>query len=135
MVAGKYILDTHCLIWFQQNNPKLSKFAINIIEDTNNTILFSQVSLFELSIKLTIGKLPKFDLTIEEFYLQALMDGFKYLPIKNEHIFNYPKIPLLDSHRDPFDRLLIATAVEESAIIISGDEKFELYKEIVEVIW
>ncbi|WP_202406078.1 PIN domain-containing protein [Hufsiella ginkgonis] len=55
--------------------------------------------------------------------------------IQNQHIFRYGDIPLIEQHRDPFDRLLIATAMEENADILSADEKVSLYPEIVRVIW
>ena len=113
MANKKYLLDTHCLIWFQQNNVLLTKRVFDIIEDRSNIILFTQVSMFELAIKLRIGKLTKFLLSVEDFYRQAVDDGFTYLPLQNEHIFTYQQIPLLDNHRDPFDRLLIATAIGE----------------------
>jgi len=108
---------------------------MDVIQNQNNIILFSQVSLFEISIKQKVGKLPGFYATIEEIYNQGVNDGFTFLPIKNQHLYNYNKIPLFDAHRDPFDRLLIATAISENATIISSDKKFNLYADLVEVIW
>ena len=75
MASNHYILDTHCLIWFQENNPKIPKKVMNIIQDLNNTIYFSQISLLEISIKQSLGKLTHFDTSIEEIYNQALLDG------------------------------------------------------------
>ncbi len=108
---------------------------MKVIQEQDNTILFSQISLFEISIKQTIGKLPAFHATIEEIYQQAIDDGFTFLPIQNQHIYNYNDIPLLNDHRDPFDRLLIATAVRENAIILSADEQIGSYGEWVKVLW
>jgi PIN domain nuclease of toxin-antitoxin system len=68
MAVANYLLDTHCLIWFQENNIQIPERVMNIIQDTNNTILFSQVSLFEITIKQKIGKLPAFNATVEEIY-------------------------------------------------------------------
>ncbi|MBB5397365.1 type II toxin-antitoxin system VapC family toxin [Mucilaginibacter sp. AK015] len=135
MALNKYLLDTHCLIWFQKNNPQLSKHALSIIEDPDNIILFSQVSLFELVIKQTLGKIPEFIVSTEDVYSQGKTDGFIFEPIQNNHIQRYSEVPLFDNHRDPFDRLLIATAMEENAVIISGDEKFTLYKDMIRLIW
>ena len=135
MAQNKYLLDTHCLIWFQKNNPRLTDRALSIIENTDNIILFSQVSLFELVIKQTLGKIPEFIVSTEEVYIQGKTDGFVFESIQNNHIQRYSMVPLFDNHRDPFDRLLIATAMEEKATIISGDEKFKLYKNVVEVSW
>jgi len=135
MAGSNYLLDTHSLIWFQENNPKIPKQVMTLIRQPDNVIFFSQISLFEISIKQRIGKLPNFYATIEEIYTQAMNDGFTFLTIQNQHIYNYNKIPLLKDHRDPFDRLLIATALEESAIILSADEQLRLYADIVSVLW
>ena len=135
MANKRYLLDTHCLLWFQENNPQIPIGVLDILQQPDNTILFSQVSLFELAIKLKIGKLRDFHATIEDIYNQAIMDSFTYLNIQREHIYKYQQVPLFENHRDPFDRLLIATAMEENAIILSVDEKFKLYKDYIEVIW
>jgi PIN domain nuclease of toxin-antitoxin system len=135
MAGVRYLLDTHALIWFQENNPKVPEVIMKSIQEKSNTILFSQVSLFEISIKQKINKLPAFYVTVEDVYQQAINDGFTFLEIKNQHIYNYNKVPLIEDHRDPFDRLLIATAMEENAIILSADEKFNFYAGLVNVLW
>ena len=114
MASLNYLLDTHCLLWFQANDPKIPVSVMNIIQDENNTIFFSQLNLFEISIKQTIGKLPDLKSGIDEIYHQAIKDNFTFLPIQNQHLFNYQKVPFFEEHRDPFDRLLIATAYEEN---------------------
>ncbi|MES2278620.1 MAG: type II toxin-antitoxin system VapC family toxin [Bacteroidota bacterium] len=135
MPASTYLLDTHCLIWFQDNNPKIPKQVLSLIENTANTIYFSQISLFEISIKLKINKLPDFTATIEDVYEQAILDGFTFLPIKNQHVFSYQHVPLLLDHRDPFDRLLIATALEEKTTLLSADKHFAGYGRLIDVFW
>ena len=130
-----YLIDTHCLIWFQDNNPKIPKRVMGILQNPQNTILFSQISLFEITIKQRIGKLSQFTATIEEIFNQSLIDGFTFLPIDNNHLFQYNNIPLYEQHRYPFDRLLLATALSEKATLLSADGNFKLYKEILEVIW
>jgi len=135
MAGNRYLLDTHCLIWFQENNPKIPDQVMKLIREPENVILFSQVSLFEIGIKQRVGKLPKFEATTEEIYNQAMQDGFTFLAIQNEHIFNYSNIPLVGDHRDPFDRLLISAAISEKAMILSADEKLSLYADLVTVIW
>ena len=130
-----YLLDTHCLIWFQENSPKIPSNTMEILQDPINTIFFSQISLFEITIKQKIGKLPQFIATIEEVINQALIDGFTFLPIKNSHLFLYNTIPLFEKHRDPFDRLLLSTALSEGFTLLSADSNFNLYTAIVKVIW
>lgn len=135
MASNSYILDTHCLIWFQENNPKIPEKVMEIIQNPDNLIYFSQISLFEISIKQSIGKLSHFEVSIEDIYNQALKDDFIYLPIENSSIFHYGNIPLLDGHRDPFDRLLISSAIHKAAILLSADEKFKLYPDILKLFW
>jgi PIN domain nuclease of toxin-antitoxin system len=135
MAGSNYLLDTHCLLWFQENNPKIPEQIMEIIQNPENTILFSQVSLFEISIKQKIGKLPAFNASVYEIYQQGINDGFTFINIQNQHIYSYHNIPLVKDHRDPFDRLLLATALEETATFISADEQLFLYAEIIEILW
>ncbi|MDQ3845832.1 MAG: type II toxin-antitoxin system VapC family toxin [Bacteroidota bacterium] len=130
-----YLLDTHCIIWFQENNPKIPEHVMQEIQNPENVIWFSQISLFEIAIKQKIGKLPLFEATIADIYQQALEDSFTFLPVKNRHIELYEKVPLLEEHRDPFDRLLIATALAEECTIITADKNFTLYSELIKVLW
>jgi len=130
-----YLLDTHCLIWFQDNSPKIPKRIMNILQSPANTILFSQISLFEITIKQKVGKLSQFVATIQDVFNQANLDGFTFLPINNNHLYHYNDILLFEQHRDPFDRLLLATALVEKVSILSADANFNLYKESVTVIW
>ena len=130
----QYLLDIQVLIWSLEDNPKLKPSLRAIIESPDNTIFVSQFSLMEISIKLRIGKLPDFIVSIEYITNQLLLDGFTLLPVLNDHIFKYQSIPFLEEHRDPFDRFLLATALSEQIPIIAFDEKFALYRPLITVI-
>lgn len=117
------------------NNLNLPAWVLAEIQEPSNVLFFSQISLFEIAIKQKIVKLPDFTADLNEVYHQAINAGFIYLPIKNQHIFNYHNIPLLENHCDPFDRLLLATAYEEDAIVLSADNNFRLYDGLVRVFW
>lgn len=93
--------------------------------------MVSQVSLFEIAIKQKIGKLPELNIPIEKLVSIIKEDGFDILQIKDEHIAIYSSIPLFEKHRDPFDRLILATTHFEKTPIISSDEKFRLYQGMV----
>ncbi len=129
-----YLIDTHVLIWSLQNNPKLSDKWKKLLEDEQNIIWVSQVSLFEIDIKQKLGKLPDVKISIEELIKELTLVDFQILTIKNEHINAYHAIPLMEEHRDPFDRLLIATAFQEKIPLISADEKFKKYQSQIQII-
>lgn len=95
----------------------------------------SQLSFIEIAIKLKIGKLPNFLVSVNELIAQAEQDGLHIVPLDNRHIAAYDQIPLYPNHRDPFDRLILATALSERMPLISADEKFSRYQDIVDVIW
>ncbi|MFN2440134.1 MAG: type II toxin-antitoxin system VapC family toxin [Chitinophagaceae bacterium] len=122
------------MIWHLQGNSKLKQSLRDIIENPGNTLLVSQFSLIEMSVKLKLGKLPEFIVTIEYITTQLLSDGFTILPISNNHIFSYHLIPFFEDHRDPFDRFLLGTAFIEQIPIISIDDKFPRYRPLIAVI-
>jgi PIN domain nuclease of toxin-antitoxin system len=96
--------------------------------------MVSEVSLLEIAIKQKIGRLPNLTLSIDDLTTQLLADGFTLLPIERRHISTYERIPLFADHRDPFDRLLLATALSDNLMIISADEKFLLYKDMIRLV-
>jgi PIN domain nuclease of toxin-antitoxin system len=119
------LLDTHTLIWFFQGNENFSEKMRLLIEDENNEKLISIVSVWEMSIKQSIGKL-KFSLPVKTFIEQKLaFNDFKLLNINLDHIDVITTLPL--QHRDPFDRILIAQAMVEKIPIISVDTVFDAY--------
>ncbi len=130
----RYLMDTQIAIWAKENNPRLTSRVKIILEDSQNDILVSQFSLIELSIKLKIGKLPNFIISIEAFADALINDGFDILPITNQQIFSYQQIPFFDDHRDPFDRYILSTAFANDLTLITADDKFDRYCSIVDVI-
>ncbi len=129
-----YLIDTHIAIWALENNNKLSQTQKEILEDEANIILLSQTSLIEISIKQKLGKLANVPYSIFELIEKLDEIDIQILPIKNDHVNTYNSIELVENHRDPFDRLIISTAVFEKFPIISADEKFKNYTNIIELI-
>jgi PIN domain nuclease of toxin-antitoxin system len=127
---GDYLLDTHAAIWFFNGSDTLSKTAHNIIRDFSNPIYISIVSVWELAIKIGIGKM-EFDGKTSGFIRLAERNEITILPIKPSHLAVYESLPML--HRDPFDRLLIATAIDEQMTFISADKNIAQYD--VPLIW
>jgi len=122
----KLLLDTHILLWVLENNNGLTVQQKELIQNTENEKWVSRISFMELAIKISIGKLET-KTSLQEIISHTTNDGFKILPIKDEHITTYLFLPLYENHRDPFDRFLISTAQFEEMGIISSDEKFQLY--------
>ena len=129
-----FLLDTHALIWFSEDNKQLSLKARSIINNNSNKVFLSIVSFFELAIKYNIGKLDS-ELSLTDFFTLASDSSIIVLPITEKDLSNYLVLPVFADHRDPFDKLIIATAMEDNLTIITTDKKFILYKELVDIIW
>jgi len=127
-----YLIDTQILIWSLISPEKLS--ADIQARFTAGQIYVSQLSLLEIAIKQKINKMPELQIPIKELEGIIVRDGFQIVPLKTTHIIAYNDIPLQANHRDPFDRLLLATAYAESMAIISADLNFKFYSDIVELI-
>jgi PIN domain nuclease of toxin-antitoxin system len=127
---GRYLLDTHTAIWYFNGDNVLSKTAKEIILPLSNQIHLSIISAWEIAIKHSIGKLD-IDGNTADFIHDAESNGFIFLPINPSHLAVYESLPLI--HRDPFDRLLIATALDEQMPIISADKNIAQYD--VPLIW
>ncbi len=129
------LIDTEVLIWVQSKPTALSTVSQQHLADPLTTKWVGEVSLFEIAIKQKVGKLHQFETTLSAYIQQLQEDGFVLLPIDNQHIVAYDRIPFFEDHRDPFDRLILATALHEGWPVMSADPKFTRYKDQVEIIW
>lgn len=110
----RLLLDTNVLLWLLNDDNKLGPKAREVIKNAQE-VAISEVSLWEISIKISIGKLQP----IPEL-LDTLHDlGFRRLTLKDEYLRLYEDLPLL--HRDPFDRMLVAQASVENTTLLTGD--------------
>jgi len=128
-----YLLDTHTILWSLAQHHKLSPKARTIIEDMNSVCYASTVSFFEMAIKKKTGKL-ELSRPVSQYLDEIQRIGIQILPIKPEYLDCYDTLPLLADHRDPFDRMLVATAIEENLQVLTIDEKFILYDNL-QVVW
>jgi PIN domain nuclease of toxin-antitoxin system len=127
----KYLLDTHILIWHFEGSEKLSsEVRDNILFNSKNQVFVSIASLWEVAIKMNIGKYD-FDGGFSAFHKLVDENEFDIIPIKGKHMEQLFDLPLI--HRDPFDRLLIAAAISEQMTIITADENIQKYD--VEWVW
>ena len=102
--------------------------------DTRNEKIVSQLSFIEIAIKINIGKLPGFNISLHDFMYHVRNNGFSMLPIANKHLITYTMLPFIGNHKNPFDRMLIATAINENMTIITVDDKFKLYKNLIRLL-
>ena len=119
-----FLIDTHALIWHVRGAKKLSKKVISIIEDTENTVYVSKASLWEMAIKISIGKL-EISIPFEELEVYLEENEFSVLDYNFEHLKTLLTLPF--HHSDPFDRLIISQAITDDFRIITHDEAFKNY--------
>lgn len=127
----RLLLDTHSFLWFVLDSPRLSASGKRLLEDAENERFLSTVSLWEIAIKISTGKLS-FKQPFEGFIVdQIRINEFELLETRIQHFAAVATLPL--HHRDPFDRLLIAQAMTESLPIVSVDAAFDAYP--IERLW
>lgn len=119
-----YLPDTHILIWCISGNPNLSPKVIEAIDSPQNLILVSKVTLWEIVIKQTTGKL-KMGISFSELEDFLLSKNFTIIDFEFKDLNELLDLPY--HHRDPFDRILISQAIANNWDIISDDSKFKLY--------
>jgi PIN domain nuclease of toxin-antitoxin system len=125
------LLDTHSFIWFVEDSPSLSAQARALIQEPTNAVFFSMASVWEMAIKISLGKLDlsqPFDLFIPN---QLLLNDITILDITINHTLHVATLPF--HHRDPFDRLLIAQSLVERMPCVSIDSVFDSYS--VDRLW
>jgi PIN domain nuclease of toxin-antitoxin system len=121
----RVLLDTHAFLWWVTDDPGLPRRARKVIASASHDILFSLASCWELAIKLSLGKL-RLAAPFEKFLPDQLArNGFRELPVTFRHVARVRQLPF--HHRDPFDRMLAAQALEDDLAIVSGDPVFRAY--------
>ena len=120
----KYLLDTHAALWLFEGNEKLPQTAQDIICDLENEIYVSILSAWEVAIKVSLNKLD-FDGGSAAFLSAIEANNIDLVGLKGEYVRIVEKLPYI--HRDPFDRLIISTALSEDMTIITIDENIQKY--------
>lgn len=126
----QYLLDTHTLLWFLEDDPRLPQKVRKEIVNIDNNCFLSIASLWEIAIKIKVKKLM-IEFTFEKFegYLSA--KAIELIPISFEHLNELLNLELY--HRDPFDRMIIAQSITEDFTILSSDKHFKSYA--VKLLW
>ena len=121
----KLLIDTHAFLWWVNDDRKLTRPARNAIASSKNVCFFSVASAWELTIKASLGKIRLALPAIEFVQNQLAANGFELLPIGMSHLRRFAQMP--HHHGDPFDRLLVAQALQEGLAMVSRDPSFEPY--------
>jgi len=127
----KILLDTHTFLWFIAGDPQLDAYVRQLIEEANNERYLSVASVWEITIKSSLGRLtvptPPTTLIREHVWANAI----DLLAITPDHFDTLHTLPY--HHKDPFDRLLIAQAMQEGMLLATKDQAFNAYD--VQVTW
>ena len=121
----KLLLDTHIFIWWADQPERLSPAALSALEDEANELVLSVASVWEMQIKVQLGKL-KLSLPLKELLKnQHESNELTISPVTLTHVLALDALPF--HHKDPFDRLLIAQGIEEELTIVTADSQFSAY--------
>ena len=121
----RLLLDTHIFIWWADQPEKLSPAALSALEDEANELLLSVASVWEMQIKIQLGKL-KLSLPLKDLIKnQQETNDITVSPVALTHVLALDALPF--HHKDPFDRLLIAQSIEEDLTLVTADSQFSAY--------
>jgi PIN domain nuclease of toxin-antitoxin system len=124
----RLLLDTHAFLWVLGNPKKLSKKLTTSIEDPSTNVFVSAASTWEIAIKTALGKLRA---DLDELVAESRSLGFKDLPVSVAHTLRVRSLP--PHHRDPFDRVLVAQAIEDGLTLVTRDPDICRYQ--VATLW
>jgi PIN domain nuclease of toxin-antitoxin system len=127
----RLLLDTNILLWALIEPARLKPDIRALLEDPANEVLFSAASVWEMSIKAALGR-ADFRVSPRRIVAEALASGFAELPVRSDAALKVAE--LAHHHRDPFDRLLVAQAITEPAMLCTADAFLAVYSELVKCI-
>lgn len=124
----RLLLDTHILVWALITPKRLNTRTRAALEDRHNDVMFSVASVWEMAIKAALGR-ADFQVSPDVMVQAAVDSGFREVTIKSQVALLAASLP--PYHRDPFDRMLVAQAINESAALYTADRQLAVYSELV----
>ncbi len=122
----RVLIDTHYVLWAAINSKRMESWARRLMADLDNEILVSAASVYEISLKVRLGKLPE---AVEfESDLTANIEsrlGYTLLPLEPESMMRAARFE--DPHADPFDRMIAAQAIQNNLAVLSTDPKLDAF--------
>jgi PIN domain nuclease of toxin-antitoxin system len=125
----KLLLDTHALLWSIGKSDELSKRVVQELKNPQNEILVSAVSLWEIALKYSVGKLIIDSFDIKDMAEYCTEMGFDLIALEPADALNSFYLPQKKTHKDPFDRMLIYQCIKNGYIFVSKDSKIDAYNE------
>ncbi len=123
-----YLVDTHYLLWSLIDPSKIKKHVTEILTDTQTIKYVSKISLLEIALKYSIGKLKLEGTTPEEILNASRESGFKILDIGEDDIVTSHLLPFIENHRDPFDRLIVWQCIRNDIVLVTADIRLRGYE-------
>ncbi len=132
----RLLLDTHLLLWWLNGDARLPQAVIERVQAPEAEVFISQASLWEMAIKVSIGRLQ---VDLQELERQVPLQGFRWLPISNVHLLAVADLESDDFqqngvHRDPFDRILVCQSRVEPMLLLTADSQLKHYGSTVLVL-
>jgi PIN domain nuclease of toxin-antitoxin system len=121
----RLLLDTHVWLWMQTTPARIAPDVLELIADTRNTVWLSSASAWEIAIKYAMGRLPLPVPPSDYVPSRMTRSGTSGLPVEHRHALHVASLP--PHHRDPFDRLLVAQAQLEGAVLVTADSQLDAY--------
>ena len=123
------LIDTHIFLWLLFNPKKISNHHLELLEQPENSVFLSDISLWEISLKYSIGKLSLKGVSPDQLLPLAKEMGIDSLALNAKTASSFHQLPR-SSHKDPFDRMLIWQAIENKYSLVSTDSSFVDYREL-----
>ena len=128
----KLLVDTHILLWMSGMSWKLPHKARELLEDVENDVFFSTVSIWEVAIKSSLKRFPDFSVDAERLRRTLIDHSYRELPLMGEHAVAVGGLPHI--HGDPFDRILIAQSLVEGLSLITVDKTVARYGGLIQLV-
>lgn len=124
---NNFLIDTHIFLWLNFSPEKLAQNILNHLQDRKNQVFVSVISFWEISLKYQLGKLNLSGIMPEELLGSAKQMGIEVANLSPSEFASFFKLPLVNGHKDPFDRLIIWQCLMQNRTLVTADSKLDGY--------
>lgn len=124
----KYLIDTHIFLWLIFDPDKIDKKKLELLKNRKNKVFIAGISFWEISLKYYLGKLELSGLKPDELPKIAEQMGLEVIDINEDVMASFYKLPKIETHKDPFDRIIIWKCIGDGLALITQDRKFQEYQ-------